>query len=68
MSRVKQLLTQEIGLKAEAGIVWELVRDEGLSHRVVAEFETIDSGRGDFEKVVQNVHRVVKRWNLDHPH
>lgn len=60
IARVKQFLTQvDSGLKAEAGIVWELVRDESLSQRVVVEFETIGSGRGDFEKVVQNVHRVV---------
>lgn len=46
------------GRLAEAGVVWELVRDERLPGRIVSLFESLDTTT-DFESLVNTVHRVV---------
>lgn len=57
--RVQQFLEQvNSGRLDEAGTIWELVRDEQLSSRIVSMFESLDVST-DFERLVNVVHRVV---------
>lgn len=57
--RVQQFLDLvSNGRLAEAGAVWELVRDERLPRRIVSMFESLDLTT-DFESLVDAVHRVV---------
>lgn len=57
--RVQQFLDLvDNGRLAEAGVVWELVRDERLSRHVVSMFESLDT-TADFERLVSAVHHVV---------
>lgn len=59
IKRVGQFLSQtESDSPQEAAVVWELVRDEKLTAKVIAEFESLDSAH-DFESFVDTVHRVV---------
>lgn len=57
--RTRQFLVHvNSGASADAGIVWELARDERLADQVVSEFESLESGN-DFQNVIDVVHRVV---------
>lgn len=57
--RIRQFLGQvEGGNMSEAGIVWELGRNSGLTQRVVSEFESLDVAN-DLQTVVDTVQRVV---------
>ncbi|KAI0558933.1 Golgi complex component 7 (COG7) [Gracilaria domingensis] len=56
--RIQQFLTQAETSPAEAGIVWELVRDSGLTRRTVSEFEMLESAN-DFGNLIDVVHRLV---------
>lgn len=59
LRRVGQYLTQvENGNMQEAGIVWELVRDDKLPAKVVRDFESLDSAQ-DFQNLLESVHRTV---------
>lgn len=57
--RIRQFITQvQAGNEQEAAIVWELMRRNGLPHRIVSEFESLDS-ENDFQGLVDTVHRIV---------
>lgn len=57
--RIRQFLAHvESGSFAEAAVVWELARNEHLSQRVVADYESLDSAN-DFQNLVDSVHRIV---------
>lgn len=57
--RIQQFLAQvETGNLSEAGVVWELVRDQRLSQQVVSRFESLDSAN-DFQTLVDTVHGLV---------
>lgn len=57
--RVTQFWEQvDAGNISEAGMVWELVRDERLPQRVVSAFEMVDNSN-DFQSFVNAVHRAV---------
>lgn len=59
VKRIEQFLSQtEGGNPQEAGIVWELVRDNKLTGKVVTEFEALDSAQ-DLQNLVDSVHRVA---------
>lgn len=57
--RIEQFLAQvDANNPQEAAVVWELVRDDKLSEKVVSEFEALDSAQ-DLQNLVDTVHRVV---------
>lgn len=59
VKRVEQFLSQsECDDPQEAAVIWEVVRDEKLAPKVVAEFESLDSAN-DFEKLITAIHRLV---------
>eukprot|EP00178_Gracilaria_changii_P023292 TRINITY_DN705_c0_g3_i1.p1 TRINITY_DN705_c0_g3~~TRINITY_DN705_c0_g3_i1.p1 ORF type:complete len:811 (-),score=124.66 TRINITY_DN705_c0_g3_i1:6290-8722(-) len=56
--RIHQFVTRAETNPAEAGIVWELVRDSGLTSRTVSEFEQLET-INDFKDLVDFVYRLV---------
>ncbi|CDF38404.1 unnamed protein product [Chondrus crispus] len=63
--RIKQFISQsESENPIEAAVVWELVRDEKLTAKIVTDFESLDSAQ-DYDQLLSVVHRVVYETMFD---